>query len=248
MDRRHFLASSLLTAITGSLSASGGPRRLILRSSWQTVNIGDIAHTPGVLALLEKHLPDVEVRLWPSKINNGVEEMLRTRFPKLIIIKSAADLKVAFEECPFLLHGSGPSLVAQKDVERWHTETGKPYGIYGITFSTQGSTSTQSAPDASIAKTVQVLSGARFVFFRDSHSLALAKERGCTSPIMAFGPDGAFANDLRDDAAATAFLSQNNLTEGQFLCCIPRLRYTRTGSSPKRKQPSTPSNRLAMRP
>jgi hypothetical protein len=31
------------------------------------VNIGDIAHTPGVLALLEKHLPEVEVRLWPSK-------------------------------------------------------------------------------------------------------------------------------------------------------------------------------------
>lgn len=235
MDRRHFLATSLVSALATALNAADGPRRLILRSSWQTVNIGDIAHTPGVLALLEKHLPDVEVRLWPSKINNGVEEMLRARFPKLIIIKSAADLKAAFAECPFLLHGSGPSLVAQKDVERWHSETGKPYGIYGITFSTQGSTSTQSAPDAAITKTIQVLSGAKFVFFRDSHSLALAKERGCTSPLMAFGPDGAFATDLRDDAAATAFLSQHNLTEGQFLCCIPRLRYTPYWVIPEKK-------------
>ncbi len=27
---------------------------LLLRSSWQTVNISDIGHTPGMLTLLEK--------------------------------------------------------------------------------------------------------------------------------------------------------------------------------------------------
>ena len=75
------------------------------------MNIGDIAHTPGVLALLERHLPDVEVRLWPSKVDNGVEEMLRARFPKVRVVKSAEALKAAFAECDFLLHGSGPSLV-----------------------------------------------------------------------------------------------------------------------------------------
>lgn len=235
MDRRQFLATSLVSAISTALNAADGPRRLILRSSWQTVNIGDIAHTPGVLALLEKHLPDVEVRLWPSKINNGVEEILRARFPKLLIIKTAEDLKAAFAECSFLLHGSGPSLVAQKDVERWHTETFKPYGVYGITLPIQSSTATQAASAASIAQTIQVLSGAKFAFFRDSHSLALAKERGCTSPLMAFGPDGAFATDLRDDAAATAFLSQHGLTAGQFLCCIPRLRYTPYWVIPEKK-------------
>jgi hypothetical protein len=235
MDRRRLLSTSLATALANSLRAVDGPRRLILRSSWQTVNIGDIAHTPGVLTLLETHLPDVEVRLWPSKINNGVEEMLRARFPKLIIIKSPGDLKAAFAECSFLLHGSGPSLVAQKDVERWHAETGKPYGVYGITFSTQGSTSTQAASDAVTARTIQVLSGARFAFFRDSRSLTLAKQRGCTSPVMAFGPDGAFATDLRDDASATAFLAQHGLTEGKFLCCIPRLRYTPYWVIPEKK-------------
>lgn len=193
-----------------------------------------------MLALLEKHLPDVEVRLWPSKVDNGVEDMLRQRFPKVAIIKDAAALKSAFQECNFLLHGSGPSLVAQKDVERWAKETGKPYGVYGITFSAQGSASTQPAPTEAIQHTLSVLSGAKFVFFRDSHSLALAKQLGCTSPIMAFGPDGAFATDLRDDAAAEAFLQQHDLQPGQFLCCIPRLRFTPYWLIPEKKAQPDP--------
>ena len=71
-----------------------------------------------------------------------------------------------------------------------------------------------------------MLSGAKFVYFRDSQSLELAKKKGCTCPVMEFGPDGAFATDLRDDAKAVAFLKANGLEEGKFLCCIPRLRYT----------------------
>jgi hypothetical protein len=240
MDRRHFLTTSFFTALAASLQAAGGPKRLILRSSWQTVNIGDIAHTPGVLALLEKHLPEVEVRLWPSHVNNGVEEMLQARFPKVAIIKGAEALKAAFAECSFLLHGSGPSLVAQRDVERWQLETGKPYGVYGITVSVQGSTATQAASDEAINKTMTILSGADFVFFRDSHSLALAKERGCTSPVLGFAPDGAFATDLRDDAAAEAFLQQHQLEVGQFLCCIPRLRFTPYWVIPEKKAQPDP--------
>lgn len=99
-------------------------------------------------------------------------------------------------------------------VARWRQETGKPYGVYGITLPN---------PDA---KTLSLLSGARFVFFRDSVSLALAKDSGCAAPVMEFGPDGAFAVDVRNDAAAEAFLKANGLEEGRFLCCIPRLRNT----------------------
>ncbi len=72
MQRRTFLTSALTAAMAPMMAQTDRAPRLILRSSWQTVNIGDIAHTPGVLALLEKHLPHVEVRLWPSKVNNGV--------------------------------------------------------------------------------------------------------------------------------------------------------------------------------
>lgn len=217
------------------LAAAGRPRRVLLRSSWQTVNIGDIGHTPGMLRLIEEHLPDVETRLWPSKVDNGVDEMLRKRFPKVEIIQGAERLKAAFAECDFLLHGSGPSLVAEKDVVRWSSETGKPYGVGGITLPVTGSASTKPTPESALAKTIQVLSGARFVYFRDSVSLDLAKQRGCASPVMEFGPDGAFAVDLRDDEKAVAFLKKHGLEEGKFLCCIPRLRYTPYWTIPSKK-------------
>ncbi len=236
MNRRHFLRSALLASIGASVHAVGKRApRILLRSSWQTVNIGDIAHTPGVLALLEKHLPEAEVWLWPSNVGNGVDEMLRARFPKVEIVKGAESLKRAFAECDFLLHGSGPSLVAEKDVVRWSKETGKPYGVFGITFSMTASTATKPAADGAVANTIEVLSGARFVFFRDSVSLELARKRGCTCPVMEFGPDGAFATDLRDDARADAFLKANGLEEGKFLCCIPRLRYTPYWTIPSKK-------------
>lgn len=232
MNRRS-LITHLGTALAAtcispnfSVAQTSRPRRILLRSSWQTVNIGDIAHTPGVLALLEKHLPEVEVRLWPSKVDNGVEEMLMKRFPKLKIVKTPEDIKAAFAECDFLLHGSGPSLVAEKDVAKWSKETGKPYGVYCITISVTGSASTKATPDDAFARMIGVLSGAKFAYFRDSVSLQLAKDKGCTCPIMEFCPEGSFAVDLRNDAAADAFLKANSLETGKFLCCITRLRYS----------------------
>jgi Polysaccharide pyruvyl transferase len=227
--RRQFacssLASLLATLATGQAAA---PRRIVLRSSWQTVNIGDIGHTPGVLALLEKQLPGVEVRLWPSKIDNGVEAMLLKRFPGLKIIKTSEDISSAMSECDFLLHGSGPSLVAMKDVARWHSETGKPFGVFGITFSGD-------------AKAIELLSAARFVFFRDSVSLAYAKAHGCTCPQMAFGPDGAFSVDLADDAKAQAYLQAHDLQPGQFLCCLGHLRNTPYWTLPEKKATRDPA-------
>jgi len=235
MNRRHFLHTSLAAALTTSLRAQTKRPRLLLRSSWQTVNIGDIAHTPGVLAILEKMLPEAEVRLWPSKVDNGVDEILRARFPKVPIVQGKDELRAAFAECDFLLHGSGPSLVAQNDVVRWSKETGKPYGVFGITVAAQGSTATKPMPDSAFAKTIEVLSGAKFVFFRDSVSRDLVKAKGCTAPVMEFGPDGAFATDLRDDAKADAFLKANGLEDGKYLCCIPRLRFTPYWTLPEKK-------------
>ena len=216
MNRRHFVASSAASALGGlaSLPAATRPRRIVLRSSWQTVNIGDIAHTPGVLALLEKHLPEVEVRLWPSSVANGVEAMLMKRFPRLRILKSPGEIRQSWSECDFLLHGSGPGFVAQKDVAKWKKETGKPYGIYGITFASKD------------AEARELLSGAKFAYFRDSVSLQFAKDHGVASPIMEMCPEGSFAVDLRNDAAAEAFLGAHGLEPGRFLCCIPRYRNT----------------------
>jgi polysaccharide pyruvyl transferase WcaK-like protein len=215
MNRRTFLQTAVAAAVARSLRAQGRRKpRILLRSSWQTVNIGDIAHTPGVLALLEKHLPEAEVRLWPMHVENGVEPLLRRRFPKLAVVQGPDAVRAAFAECDFLLHGSGASLVAANDVARWRKQTAKPYGIYGITL---GSPKPMD---------VELLGGAKFVFFRDSVSLKLAKDKGVACPVMEFGPDGAFGTDVRDDEAAAAFLRKHGLEDGKFLCCIPRLRYT----------------------
>jgi hypothetical protein len=238
MNRRQFLTSTAVAGLAASLQAADGhPKRVLLRSSWQTVNIGDIAHTPGVLALLEKYLPEAEIQLWPSKVDNGVDKLLMTRFPRLKIVQGADALKTAFKECDFLLHSSGASLVAQADVIKWIDGTGKPFGIYGITLPMQGSTSTKPVSEDAMAKTIGVLNQARFVFFRDSVSMQLAKDKGCKAPIMEFGPDGAFGTDLRDDATAAAFLKANQLEPGKFLCCIPRLRFTPYWVIPEKKSP-----------
>lgn len=228
MNRRHFIRATAALPFLSAIAAEK-PKRLLLRSSWQTVNIGDIAHTPGVLALLEKHLPDVEVRLWPSNLENGVAEMLAARFPKVQVVRGQDVLK-AFEECDFLLHGSGPSLVAMGDILKWQRATSKPYGVYGITYSGEKPKATQPT-----VKLINVLSGAKFVYFRDSVSLALAQKHGCTSPRMEFGPDGAFAVDLKDDAKAEAFLKEHGLEQGKFLCCIPRMRNTPYWTLPEKK-------------
>jgi len=116
----------------------------------------------------------------------------------------------------FLLHGSGPSLVAAKDVAAFAKHIGKPYGVYGITHGTNPVTADERT----------VFDGARFVFFRDKLSLKLARTQNLKSPLVDFAPDGAFACDLRNDAAADGFLAAHDLTHGQFLCCISKLRFT----------------------
>lgn len=226
MNRRRFLSQTTAACAGAALlprlfAATKRPPRIVLRSSWQTVNIGDIGHTPGVLALLEKHLPEAEVTLWPMDVRNGVEDMLRRRFPKLRFVR---DKQVAYES-DFLLHGSGPYLTAHRDVAAWKKETGKPYGVYGITMAAAGDPGMKIMRNNGLdAPTRELLDGASFVFIRDGKSLEVVKAAGVRSPIIEYGPDGAFAADVRNDAAAAAFLRAHGLEEGKFLCFIPNLR------------------------
>ncbi|MEI9897357.1 MAG: hypothetical protein WDN28_26740 [Chthoniobacter sp.] len=104
------------------------------------------------------------MRLWPTNIGDGVEELLRARFPKLIVVKAPEEIKTAFAECDFFLHGSGSGFVAQKHLAQWVAETGKPYGIYAISL---------TSPPGDESR--RLIDGARFTYFRDGHSLAWAK-------------------------------------------------------------------------
>jgi polysaccharide pyruvyl transferase WcaK-like protein len=236
MQRRTFLASALVASLAAASRAAGRPPRLLLRSSWQVVNIGDIAHTPGVLALIEKYIPGAETILWASAdLSPDVAAMETKRFPKLKIVKgtvgeagqaSNADLGEAVAWADFLLHGSGPSLVGAKDVAAFSKHTGKPFGVYGITHGAFA-----AGPDK------EILGQAQFAFFRDSVSLEQAKTGGVACPVMEFCPDGAFACDLKDDAKAEEFLEAHGLEEGKFLCCLSRLRNTPYWTIPAKNRP-----------
>jgi polysaccharide pyruvyl transferase WcaK-like protein len=178
------------------------------------VNIGDIAHTPGMLALLEQHRPDAEVTLWPSPLTADVEKLLLTRFPKLRIAKTKAEQDAALDACDFFLHGSGPGLVGWRDADRARA-AGKPYGFAGVTLN-----------DDELKTKRELLAAAKFVFTRDTDSLRALKKAGVAGPKMEFGPDATFALDLRDDEAAGKLLKEHQLEPGKFLCAVPRLRWT----------------------
>jgi polysaccharide pyruvyl transferase WcaK-like protein len=214
MNRREFLGLSLGTSLSLCQAQEKKPKKILLVSSWQTVNIGDIAHTPGMLALLEKHRPQDEITLWPKGINAEVEKLLVTRFPKLKLAKTKAEQQAALESCDFFLHGSGPGLVGANEAEQAQ-KAGKPYGFGGITLN-----------DGEIKNRKELLSGAKFVFTRDTDSLKALKASGIQGPKLDFGPDATFALDLKDNDAAKKLLEKYQLEPGKFMCAVPRLRWT----------------------
>ncbi len=203
------------------------PQRILLRSSWQVVNIGDLCHTPGVLALLERYLPNTQVRLWAGNdFSLEAAAMCKRRFPNFQAVKGTIGtsgrannpaLQSNLEWCDFLLHGSGPSLVAQKDLASFIRFFGKPFGIYGITYA------------GGNAEAAAIMSQAQFVYFRDSLSLDVARREQITSPVMRFAPDGGFGCDLRNDRVARTWLASKKLEVGKFVCCVPRVVTRRIG-------------------
>jgi polysaccharide pyruvyl transferase WcaK-like protein len=215
LSRRAFLATA--AAWSAGCAASEGPARrprVLLRSSWQTVNIGDIAHTPGMLRLLDEHLPRVEVTLWPNALSGDVREMLRRRFPGLRVAGTAEEQREAMAGCDFFLHGSGPGLVGAKEATAWQA-TGKPYGFGGVTLS-----------DAELRDHRDLLSRARFVYCRDTRSLEALRAAKLDAPIQEFGPDATFALDLKDEPRAEGYLREHGLEAGRYACFVPRLRWT----------------------
>ena len=226
-QRRNFLKkATVLTAIPffspvlKALSANKSKtQKILLRSAWQTVNIGDIGHTFGILELFKKHLPDVEVVLWPKVIDRGVDVLLANKYPNVKIVRSAIsevspELKQAFKDCTLMIHSSGPYITAQKELETWWEATKKPFGMYGI-----------SLDEVSESQKV-LINNASFIHCRDTESLKYLKSLNLKCPVQDFGPDATFAINVHDEPKANAFLQANGLNEKEFICVIPRLRYT----------------------
>lgn len=197
---------------------------ILLRSGWQIENIGDVAHTPGFLALMQTYLPGARAIFWPHYAVLPREEidMLMLRFPGLQIVRGkivngkpdSPELEKAFAEADLFVHNSGPAMIGWAEAEAFKTQTGKPFGVFGVTYGLYGKQERTTLPKAD------------FIYFRDSVSLALAKQDGITAPVMEFGPDAAFGTDVVNREAATRYLKANNLQPGKFVVCIPKQRHT----------------------
>ncbi len=227
LNRRAFihqaslLSAALLASKIGLASGKANPV-ILFTSGWQDVNIGDIAHTPGLIALLKKRMPQAKLILWKRSRSEKVETMLTHYYPDVRIIHGnvvdnvpqSEEVKQAFREADFFLHGSGPLVVAADYLEAWQQQTGKPFGLFGVTI-----------PDI-YPSLKTLLSKASLIFTRETASIEVLRKAGLTGNHIAFAPDATFALTIRDDVKANAFLVANDLKPRQFICAIPRLRVT----------------------
>jgi polysaccharide pyruvyl transferase WcaK-like protein len=261
MNRRQFLTHTATAAAVGSLirptvfaasAKSGRPPQILLRSSWQSVNIGDIGHTPGALTLLGKHFPEAEITLWPGRLGHGSRELLTKGYPKLKIVEGSVDkdgkpttpeLAKLWAETDLYLSGSGSGFPASAHAVAFHKATGKPVGVFGVSTDpisgigpnreAEGGTLEQirakaaKLPPTHLSSDLRyIMDRAAFFFTRDTISRDYLKSQGVKTPILEFGPDAQLGMHLRDDAKGFAFLKAHGLQDGKFICVIPRKRYT----------------------
>jgi polysaccharide pyruvyl transferase WcaK-like protein len=225
-NRRDFIKNATALAgmiMFGKMAQAKTNPTILFVSGWQDVNIGDIAHTPGLIALLKKRLPQAKLILWKKSKSDFAEGMLKKHYPDLQIIHGQVDkagepqseeVKKVFLEADFFLHGSGPSVVAADYLDSWQKQTGKPFGIFGVTIQ-------DISPDLK-----RIIQNASFIFTRETVSIGKLKEAGLEGTHIAFAPDATFAMDIYDEAAAAKFIGDNKLADRQFICVIPRLRRT----------------------
>jgi hypothetical protein len=253
MNRRRFTqcAAALLPWHTVA-ATPGRPARILLRSSWQSVNIGDIGHTPGALALLEKYFPEAEITLWPGRLGHGSRDLLVGAFPRLKIAEGNLDaqnkpttpaLAKAWDEADLYLSGSGSGFPASQHAVAFHQLTNRPVGVFGVSTDPvsgigQGRDSEGGTLQEIRAKALKlppthldpdlryIIDRAAFFFCRDSISRDYLRAQRVKTPILEFGPDAQLGMTLRDDAKGFAWLEEHQLEYGKFICVVPRLRYT----------------------
>jgi polysaccharide pyruvyl transferase WcaK-like protein len=196
---------------------------ILLVSGWQDVNIGDIAHTPGLLHVLETFLPNSKIILWKRSNGEEVKKLLNKNFPKVKIIYGGVDadknaenpeITAAMQEADLMIHGSGPLLVGADNLACWMKNTSKPFGVFGTTL--------QNPNEYHIS----ILKKAAFIFTRETLSIEHLKKAGISGDHIAFAPDATFFLNIKNKEKADQFLNENGLENKKFICAIPRLRYT----------------------
>ncbi|MBI5685554.1 MAG: polysaccharide pyruvyl transferase family protein [Verrucomicrobia bacterium] len=215
--RRQFISAVATALGSAACAAPEKQRTILLQSAWDTVNIGDIGHTPGTLRIIEKHLPDVRVIVWAMKLDERVIAMLRRRFPKVEFLqgsltgKSERDekLREAIRRCNLFIRNSG--MGQDTSFMEFCRKIGKPYGLYGQSYFAS------MVEGKGAAERIALLNGAAFIYCRDSKSLNILRNAGLKPPVLEFGPDGCFGIDVRDDERGLATMKKLGLEERKFI-------------------------------
>ncbi|MBV6499659.1 MAG: hypothetical protein CJBNEKGG_02122 [Prosthecobacter sp.] len=216
-NRRHFI-TSLLAALGGSVyAASGRAKTLVLQSAWDTVNIGDIGHTPGTLRIIEEHLPGLKVVLWAMKLDERVTAMLQRRFPKVEILQGNLfkdgdkdrRLQEAVKNCDLFIRNSGMG----QDITfmQFCRKHGRPYGLFGQSYF-PSMTEGEGADERR-----DLLNHAAFIYTRETKTLDILRNGGVKTSMLEFGPDGCFGIDVRDDERGLATMKKLGLEERRFI-------------------------------
>jgi polysaccharide pyruvyl transferase WcaK-like protein len=245
IQRRSFLVQSARLVAAGALAgrttaAGAKPRTVLLKSGWQTINIGDIGHTPGTLRIFERYLPEVQVIVWQQASNEAIERMIGRRFPRVRLVRGrlaadgpqGADLERAFAEADLFVQNS--SMGTSIDTQAYCRRIGKPYGFYGQSYFPEFVRATPQL--------WEVLSAAAFVYCRDSETLAALRQANIRCPVLEFAPDGCFGIDVRDDEKADAFLRRHHLEPKRFITVMLR---TNTPKHPTKDDPLNPQHPTA---
>lgn len=215
--RRHFIAS-ITAALGGSVfAANGKPKIILLQSAWDTVNIGDIGHTPGTLRVIEEHLPEVKVMLWAMKLDDRVTAMLKARFPKVDILqgslagKSEKDvaLQQAITKCDLFIRNSGMG----QDVSfmQFCQKAGRPYGLFGQSYFPS------MIEGKGAEERIALLNAASFIYTRETKTLSILKNGGIKTPVLEFGPDGCLGIDIRDEVRGLTTMKKLGLEDRKFI-------------------------------
>ncbi|PRB09328.1 polysaccharide pyruvyl transferase family protein [Microbacterium sp. MYb62] len=219
---------------------------ILLRSSWQTVNIGDVAHSPGALRALSRYAPGSRLILWPIHLDERERSMFARAFPEVEIVHgellpdgtaTTPELTAAIEAADVLVHGSAPSLVRAEDMISWAQATGKPYGFFGVSLDPLNPVFTGTLDELETmvrslgrgvldAQDLEALDGAAFIYCRDSITELFLRTLDLRSPVVEFGPDATFAFDVTDEESAAEIKRTHGLHDGEYLCVVPRVRWT----------------------
>ena len=197
-------------------------------------------------------MSELEITLWPGKLEHGSRDFLKDTFPKLRFAEGSVgkdgkpttpELGRAWAETSLYLNGSGSGFAGSQHAIAFRRATGKPVGVFGTSTDPVSGFGEGRDPEGGTLESLReralrlpknhlqgdlrfVIDEAAFFFCRDTITRDYLRAQGVRTPLVEFGPDAQLGMPMRDDAKGERWLRERGLEAGRFICVIPRLRYT----------------------